>query len=326
MARDDYYDGGRGRGGEGYAAGVVGAVVVRLLLFLFPPSFSIPSLSLSVKSLTRGDVSTRRMTTLLDPRLTLSYLAYLGFPHSSLPSLSLSSPSPPHLPSSSNLLPSTSALHLTRPRKPSRRAGSRQPVERNVFLAYVLGAAGSGKTSLLRAFVGKDAGLGGAGGGGGAGEEYIGGEDGLDQASWGRRREGYPAVVVSPGLQGATGGGKGRKKSGGGGGGGEEGRGMGKSVVNSVEEGGGERYLVVRVSLSSFILCVSASRSPLSTVCSAALKVKKLTVTTIPFSLPPDAASRIRLNVRVRSPQEQEEARTGGRVDLCVRLERYKLV
>ncbi|CED83980.1 mitochondrial rho 1 [Phaffia rhodozyma] len=76
------------------------------------------------------------LTTLLDHRLTLSYLCYLGY--SSLPS--------------SKDLSTTTALHLTRPRRQDRKAGK---VTRNVFLVYVLGAAGSGKTSLLRAFVNK---------------------------------------------------------------------------------------------------------------------------------------------------------------------------
>lgn len=69
------------------------------------------------------------MTTLLDHKTTLAYLAYLGYPE-----------------------PRTSALHVTRPRKVDRRKGK---VTRNVFLCYVCGAAGSGKTSILRAFVGK---------------------------------------------------------------------------------------------------------------------------------------------------------------------------
>ncbi|GAA5916550.1 hypothetical protein JCM5296_005098 [Sporobolomyces johnsonii] len=145
------------------------------------------------------------MTTLLEPRITLAYLAYLGYPHSSA---SLLTPSPPSSSSSPhpNLIPTTSALQLTRPRRPSRRKGT--PVERNVFLAYVLGAAGSGKTSLLRAFVGK----------------------GFD---FGEEERGRRGVM-----------------GGGGGGGGEKGaaagRGKGKSVVNCVEEGGGERYLVLQ--------------------------------------------------------------------------------
>ncbi|KAJ7600797.1 EF hand associated-domain-containing protein [Mycena floridula] len=70
------------------------------------------------------------MTTLLDHKTTLAYLAYLGYPDE----------------------PRTSALHITRPRKTDRRKGK---VSRNVFLCYVCGAAGSGKTSLLREFVKK---------------------------------------------------------------------------------------------------------------------------------------------------------------------------
>ncbi|GAA6037463.1 hypothetical protein JCM8097_008200 [Rhodosporidiobolus ruineniae] len=178
------------------------------------------------------------MTTLLEPRVTLSYLAYLGYPHSSAsqqahhaapsshpttPSASSTSRNPFSASSvastssasgidgpSYQLLPTTSALQLTKPkaRRPSRRkAGA--PAERNVFLAYVLGAAGSGKTSLLRAFVGQ------------------GLEDGGEaEGEWGRRG-------VSVGL------GKGVGGQG-------AGRGKGKSVVNCVEEGGGERYLVLQ--------------------------------------------------------------------------------
>ena len=70
------------------------------------------------------------MTTLLDHKTTLAYLAYLGYPGE----------------------PRTNALQITRPRKIDRRKGK---VTRNVFLCYVCGAAGSGKTSLLRAFAGK---------------------------------------------------------------------------------------------------------------------------------------------------------------------------
>ncbi|CAL1712907.1 unnamed protein product [Somion occarium] len=69
------------------------------------------------------------MTTLLDHKTTLAYLAYLGYPS-----------------------PRTSALQVTRPRKAERRKGKST---RNVFLCYVCGAAGSGKTSLLHAFVGR---------------------------------------------------------------------------------------------------------------------------------------------------------------------------
>ncbi|KIK80370.1 hypothetical protein PAXRUDRAFT_833557 [Paxillus rubicundulus Ve08.2h10] len=70
------------------------------------------------------------MTTLLDHKTTLAYLAYLGYPEEQR----------------------TSALVTTRPRKVDRRKGK---VTRNVLLCYVCGAAGSGKTSLLRSFAGK---------------------------------------------------------------------------------------------------------------------------------------------------------------------------
>ncbi|RKP24474.1 hypothetical protein SYNPS1DRAFT_23446 [Syncephalis pseudoplumigaleata] len=65
--------------------------------------------------------------TLLDSRKTLGYLAYLGY-HGD----------------------AREALKVTKTRKAERRRGR---VQRSVFLCYVLGAAGSGKTSLLRAFV-----------------------------------------------------------------------------------------------------------------------------------------------------------------------------
>lgn len=70
------------------------------------------------------------MTTLLDHKITLAYLAYLGYPDDNR----------------------TSAVRVTRPRKAERKGGK---VARNVFLCYVCGAAGSGKTSLLRAFARK---------------------------------------------------------------------------------------------------------------------------------------------------------------------------
>ncbi|GAA5985809.1 hypothetical protein JCM10908_007120 [Rhodotorula pacifica] len=183
------------------------------------------------------------MTTLLEPRVTLSYLAYLGYPHSSSWSSFASShpPSPsapltssrsyPFSSSSSSaaststshhhhnqqadpsyqLLPTTSALQITKPRRPSRRKGT--PVERNVFLAYVLGAAGSGKTSLLRAFVGK-----------GFEEEEALAVAGTRAGGMARGTAGGMAAATSV----------------------ASGRGKGKSVVNCVEEGGGERYLVLQ--------------------------------------------------------------------------------
>ncbi|GAA5842220.1 hypothetical protein JCM3766R1_005068 [Sporobolomyces carnicolor] len=165
------------------------------------------------------------MTTLLNPTLTLSYLAYLGYPHSSLslsanatmatPPLASTSSSTSSFPFSSSqtssafskLLPTTSALQITKPRRPSRRKPNVR-VERNCFLAYVLGASGSGKTSLLKAFVGK-----------GFNEEEGDGDHGRIKVS----TSGSSPSTVADSM-----------------------RGRGKSVVNCVEEGGGERYLVLQ--------------------------------------------------------------------------------
>ncbi|KAI1326786.1 mitochondrial Rho GTPase [Xylariaceae sp. FL0255] len=72
------------------------------------------------------------MTTFLEPKVTLEYLAYLGFePANARESI-------------------TSALKITRPRKRRRRPGR---VERNVVLCYIVGAAGAGKSSLLDSFL-----------------------------------------------------------------------------------------------------------------------------------------------------------------------------
>lgn len=74
------------------------------------------------------------MTTFLEPRTTIEYLAYLGFeplnPRDSI----------------------TSALKITKTRKRRRRPGR---VERNVVLCYLIGAPGSGKSSLLDALLGR---------------------------------------------------------------------------------------------------------------------------------------------------------------------------
>lgn len=71
------------------------------------------------------------MTTYQDPKTTLAYLAYLGFESRAKGG-------------------TTAALKLTKPRKKRRRQGK---VERNVVLCYVLGASGSGKSSILDAFL-----------------------------------------------------------------------------------------------------------------------------------------------------------------------------
>lgn len=72
------------------------------------------------------------MTTFFSPTTTLAYLAYLGF-----------TPADPRA-------STTAALHLTKSRKRRKRPTR---VERNVLLAYVLGAPGAGKSSLLDAFL-----------------------------------------------------------------------------------------------------------------------------------------------------------------------------
>ena len=72
------------------------------------------------------------MTTFTDPRTTLAYLAYLGFEPVD------------------KRLTTISALKVTRPRKRRKRP---EKVERNAILAYVIGSAGSGKSSLLDAFL-----------------------------------------------------------------------------------------------------------------------------------------------------------------------------
>ncbi|KAL7273573.1 ERMES complex Ca(2+)-binding regulatory GTPase gem1 [Rhizina undulata] len=73
------------------------------------------------------------MTTFQDPNTTLAYLAYLGF-------------------ETSDKGGTTAALKVTKPRKRKRRQGK---VERNVVLCYVLGASGSGKSSILDVFLNK---------------------------------------------------------------------------------------------------------------------------------------------------------------------------
>ena len=136
----------------------------------------------------------------------------------------MSSPPPPNAPRQIVLTPSlgyssspgtdhptSTALHITRPRKQDRRA---RKVTRSVFLCYVLGATGSGKTSLLRSFVNK-----GFSGGGAGDDSGVSAAAGLGGGS--RGMVGYePTTKVL-------------------------------SVVNSVEMEGVEKYLVVSVSSSS---------------------------------------------------------------------------
>ncbi|SNX84353.1 Mitochondrial Rho GTPase 1 [Melanopsichium pennsylvanicum] len=107
------------------------------------------------------------MTTLLDHRTTLAFLAYLGYPSFPLAGLSsnasapaptpLTPTGPPGSRPSRNRAPcppsTTSALKLTRPRKTDKK--KKGAIQRSVFLGFVLGAAGSGKTAILRNMVGK---------------------------------------------------------------------------------------------------------------------------------------------------------------------------
>lgn len=72
------------------------------------------------------------MTTFFSPTTTLAYLAYLGF-----------TPADPRA-------STTAALHLTKSRKRRKRPTR---VERNVLLAYIVGAPAAGKSSLLDAFL-----------------------------------------------------------------------------------------------------------------------------------------------------------------------------
>lgn len=72
------------------------------------------------------------MTTFLEPKTTLEYLAYLGFE-----------------PSNSKE-PQTSALKITKARKRRTKPGR---VERAVVQCYIIGAGGAGKSSLLDAFL-----------------------------------------------------------------------------------------------------------------------------------------------------------------------------
>lgn len=112
------------------------------------------------------------MTTLLDYPTTLAYLAYLGYPSLIGADLStnggMSTPGSQTSPSNRNVpkrssptktppqpASTISALKLTKRGAFRKQDKKKNRSQRNVFLAYVVGAAGCGKTSLLRYMVGK---------------------------------------------------------------------------------------------------------------------------------------------------------------------------
>ena len=122
------------------------------------------------------------MTTLLDHKMTLAYMAYLGYPSFSALGIHSGTSTPPSQASPVDEYPgakpmlngkgalaapfakkqskdgfphpdTTTALKVTQPRRADRKKRGR--VQRNVFLGLVFGGAGSGKTSLLHALVGQ---------------------------------------------------------------------------------------------------------------------------------------------------------------------------
>jgi hypothetical protein len=142
-----------------------------------------------------------------DPKLPRIVSSHLPFPISAkLIYLSLGYSSSP---ATDYLAPS--ALKITRPRKQDRR---QKKVTRSVFLCYVLGATGSGKTSLLRSFVNK--------------------------GFTGPKRNSMVSIIEEKdGIAGSAAGGY-------------EPTTKVLSVVNSVEMEGVEKYLVVRLPLLRF--------------------------------------------------------------------------
>jgi mitochondrial Rho GTPase 1 len=108
-----------------------GALNAVELTNLFSTTPGVPWKDLDVKSITNEDGSLTlqgflglfSMTTLLNYKTSLSYFAYLGFFDKD----------------------TTKALKLTKSKKVDMRRGK---VDRDVFLIYVFGAAGSGKVIL----------------------------------------------------------------------------------------------------------------------------------------------------------------------------------
>lgn len=91
------------------------------------------------------------MTTHLDYKTTMEYLALLGFENSQLHNITI-----PTLTQAYRNREITDALKVTKPRKrrnPPSRSYRNSIVDRNVFNCFVVGSRGSGKTSLLQAFL-----------------------------------------------------------------------------------------------------------------------------------------------------------------------------
>lgn len=91
------------------------------------------------------------MTTNLDYKTTMEYLALLGFENSQLHNINT-----PTLTQAYRNREITDALKVTKPRKrrnPRSRSYRNSIVDRTVFSCFVVGSRGSGKTSLLQAFL-----------------------------------------------------------------------------------------------------------------------------------------------------------------------------
>ena len=105
-----------------------------------------------------GWLSQWTMTTLLTPKVTLAYLAYLGYPtfysSGSTTTYPFASTSTSTSASASTQRPTTSALQLTKKVTP-KKGKQKGSLNKNVFLAYVFGSSGCGKSALIKNFVGK---------------------------------------------------------------------------------------------------------------------------------------------------------------------------
>jgi Ras family protein T1 len=96
------------------------------------------------------------MTTLLDYKTTLAYLAYLGYEDPSFSSAAAADASAFQVTTTSALkVVPAGASEADIGKKGSGKKNNQITKNRNVFLCYVIGATGSGKTALLRNFIQK---------------------------------------------------------------------------------------------------------------------------------------------------------------------------